>query len=218
MLRLPSNPEETTQVANLQALLAASDLPPLPDSIAIRFAAYLSLFVRWNTRTNLSAIRDEDGIIRRHLIESIEVAFEIPKGVATLVDYGSGGGLPGIPIALCRPEIHVTLAESQNKKAAFLREAVRVLGLNTTIHAARAETLPSLYDCVILRAVDKMDVAVKSAAGLVRPAGYLALMTTHDRLPALQNAVGQAFTWRPSQPLRGTREAVLALAQSHPGS
>ena len=107
----------------LNALVAAAGLTPLDDETARRFEDYLSLFIRWNERLNLSAIRDEEGILSRHIIESIDVANVLPQGIATLLDFGSGAGLPGIPIALCRPEIAVTLAESQGKKAAFLQEA-----------------------------------------------------------------------------------------------
>ena len=162
----------------LQALLAAAGLAPLDDETAGQFENYLSLFIRWNERLNLSAIRDEEGIFSRHIVESIIVASRLPQGIATLLDFGSGAGLPGIPIALCRPEIAVTLAESQGKKAAFLQEAVRVLGIQATVHAGRAETLGAVFDCVILRAVDKMPKAVAAAVPLVAPAGWLALMTT----------------------------------------
>ena len=71
--------------------------------------------------------------------------------MATLLDFGSGAGLPGIPIALCRPEICVTLAESQAKKAAFLQEAARTLTLSSKIFAGRAEKLTDTYDCVAMR-------------------------------------------------------------------
>ena len=115
----------------LNALLAEAGLAPLDPAQTERFEAYLSLILRWNARVNLTAIRDEDGILRRHFVESIACARALPAGIATLLDFGSGAGFPGIPIALCRPEIAVTLAESQGKKAAFLREALRQLGLAT---------------------------------------------------------------------------------------
>ena len=95
--------------ARLNVLLKAAGLAPLDEEIAGRFESYLSLFLRWNERLNLSAIRDEEGILSRHFIESIAVAHELPPEIATLLDFGSGAGLPGIPIALCRPEIAVTL-------------------------------------------------------------------------------------------------------------
>ncbi|MGB9145730.1 MAG: 16S rRNA (guanine(527)-N(7))-methyltransferase RsmG, partial [Acidobacteriaceae bacterium] len=88
--------------------------------LAIQLDAYLALLLRWNARMNLTAVRDPESILRRHFAESLFAAEHIPPGVATLLDFGSGAGFPGIPIAIARPEIAVTLAESQNKKAAFL--------------------------------------------------------------------------------------------------
>ena len=88
--------------------------------------------------------------LSRHFVESIACARALPEGISTLLDFGSGGGFPGIPIALCRPEIAVTLAESQGKKAAFLQEAVRVLGSQAKVHAGRAELLTTQFDCVTL--------------------------------------------------------------------
>jgi 16S rRNA (guanine527-N7)-methyltransferase len=188
-----------TEVPNpgtrLNALLAESAQPPLDPIQSQQFDALLSLFLRWNTRINLSSIRDEDSILKRHFVESIACARALPAGISTLLDFGSGAGFPGIPIALCRPEIAVTLAESQGKKAAYLREAARVLNLSVQVHAGRAEALTTRFDCVTLRAVDKMDRAVQAAAQLVRPGGWLALMTTTAALPALKLVVGSEFTW-----------------------
>jgi 16S rRNA (guanine527-N7)-methyltransferase len=152
-------------------------------------------------------------VLSRHFVESIACARALPVGIQTLLDFGSGAGFPGIPIALCRPEIAVTLAESQGKKAAFLMEAVRNLGVTATVHSARAEELVTLFDCVTLRAVDKMDQAVHSASKLVAPGGYLALMTTTVSLPALKSAAGVEFTWTEPFPLPGSEEQVIALGQ-----
>jgi len=91
--------------------------------LASEFGAYAALLIRWNARMNLTAVRDEEGILRRHFAESIVCARILPPGITTLLDFGSGAGFPGLPIALCRREIAVTLAESQGKKVAFLREA-----------------------------------------------------------------------------------------------
>src|SRR6202789_2828886 len=128
------------QGSRLKDLLLTAGLQQLDDEAAHKFEAYLSLFVRWNKKLNLSSVRDEEGILSRHFVESIAVAQSLPSEIATLLDFGSGAGLPGIPIALCRPRIAVTLAESQVKKAAFLQEAVRVLGITAKVHADRAET------------------------------------------------------------------------------
>ncbi|MGB9407525.1 MAG: 16S rRNA (guanine(527)-N(7))-methyltransferase RsmG [Terracidiphilus sp.] len=195
----------------LNALLGQAGLPPLAAAQTSRFESYLSLILRWNARVNLTAIRDEEGILSRHFVESIACARALPAGIQTLLDFGSGAGFPGIPIALCRPEIAVTLAESQGKKAAFLREAVRLLGVTTLVHSGRAETLCSQFDCVTLRAVDKMELAVQAASKLVRPGGWLALMTTAADLPALQSAAGVEFIWPQVVPLSGGDNRLLAL-------
>jgi 16S rRNA (guanine527-N7)-methyltransferase len=200
----------------LHALMTAAGLTPLDDETASRFANYISLFVRWNDHLNLSAIRDEEGIISRHIIESIIVSSALPRGIRTLLDFGSGAGLPGIPIALCRPEIAVTLAESQGKKAAFLQEAVRVLGIEVQVHAGRAEALDTDFDCVILRAVDKMPKAVAAAVPLVAPAGWLALMTTTSELERLKHAAGPEFSWPIVKPLPGGTNRIVAFGSRGP--
>ena len=198
--------------SRLNVLLQEAGLPGLEAALAARFAEYLALLIRWNTRVNLTAIRDEEGILSRHFVESIGCARALPAGISTLLDFGSGGGFPGIPIALCRPEIAVTLAESQGKKAAFLQEAVRVLGLSTRVHSQRAELLRSHFDCVTLRAVDRMGRAVHSAAELVGPGGWLALMTTGGALEKLKAAAGAGLDWRSTTALPGS-DRLLALAE-----
>jgi len=199
--------------ARFNTLLAEAGQAPLDLAKAEAFESYLSLILRWNARVNLTAIRDEDGILRRHFVESIACARALPVGISTLLDFGSGAGFPGIPIALCRPEIAVTLAESQNKKAAFLREAIRVLGVTIMVHSGRAEVLRTDFDCVALRAVDKMGSAVHAAAQLVRPGGWLALMTTGKEVDALKVAAGAVFTWALPFPLPGSEDRMLALGQ-----
>ena len=197
----------------LNALLNEAGLDPLDPAMLIRFQDYLSLLHRWNARVNLTAIRDEDGILSRHFVESIACAGALPHGIATLLDFGSGAGFPGIPIALCRPEIAVTLAESQGKKAAFLQEAVRVLGISATIYPHRAESLTAQFDCVTLRAVDRMPQAVEAAARLVAPGGWLAVMTSHAGLASIQASAGGSFCWEAESPLPGGDARLLAVGK-----
>jgi 16S rRNA (guanine527-N7)-methyltransferase len=185
-------------VGHLNRLLVHAGLPALTQELSDRFETYLGLILRWNARTNLTAIRDEAGILSRHFVESIACANAIPPGTSSLLDFGSGAGFPGIPIALCRPEISVTLAESQTKKAAFLREAVRTLGLSASVHAGRAETLAATFDCVTMRAVDQMQKAVSKAMRLISPGGSLVLMTTGPESPMLKRHAGSGFTWNPT--------------------
>jgi 16S rRNA (guanine527-N7)-methyltransferase len=199
--------------ARLNELLQQAGLESLDDETAHKFTDYLSLFVRWNKKLNLSSVRDEGGILSRHFIESIAVAQSLPSEIATLLDFGSGAGLPGIPIALCRPRVAVTLAESQMKKAAFLQEAVRVLRISAKVHADRAETLNESFDCITLRAVEKMPKAVAAAVKLVAPQGWLALMTTDASLAELQTAAGPQFNWREPIRLPGSESRILAIGQ-----
>jgi len=207
------NEGEDSPRLRLRELLSEADLAPLAPRQTDRFSEYYSLFVRWNARINLSSVRNEEGILSRHFVESIACARALPAGIATLLDFGSGGGFPGIPIALCRPEIAVTLAESQGKKAAFLQEAVRVLGITARVHAQRAELLRGRFDCVTLRAVDRMAEAVEAAARLVEPSGWLALLTTQGDLVALKTAAGTEFSWSETVKLPGGEERVLALGR-----
>ena len=200
----------------LNDLLAATDHPPLAPAQSEQFAAYLALLQKWNAKTNLTAIRDEEGILSRHFLESILCAANLPPGLQTLLDFGSGAGFPGIPIALMRPEIEVTLAESQNKKAAFLREAVRTLHLTTKVHSARAEELKQKFDCVTLRAVDNMAAAIPAAIQLIAPNGWLAVLTTRSEAGAVQqiaNPFGE-FHWPTPIPLRSGTDHMLLTAQA----
>jgi len=197
----------------LNRLLGEAELASLDAGQASQFESYLSLFVRWNSRTNLSAVREPEAILSRHFVESIACARALPAGISTLLDFGSGGGLPGIPIALCRPEIAVTLAESQGKKAAFLQEAVRTLGISVRVFSGRAETLTEKFSCVTLRAVDKMDQAVMAGARLVGGGGWLALLTTHADAPILQKAAGEAYEWLGPRSLPGSEDRILVLGE-----
>jgi 16S rRNA (guanine527-N7)-methyltransferase len=199
----------------LNQLLEASGRPPLAPETAGKFGAYLALLQKWNARTNLTAIRDEEGILSRHFLESILCAYSLPENVSSLLDLGSGAGFPGIPIALIRPEITVTLAESQNKKAAFLREAVRTLNLQTKVHAARAETLQDTFDAVTLRAVDNMAQAIPAAIHRLNPKGWLAILTTAQDIEAIQSQAHQSasFNWHPTEPLPQGTQRLLLLGQ-----
>jgi 16S rRNA (guanine527-N7)-methyltransferase len=111
----------------------------------------------------------------------------------------------------------VVLAESQGKKAAFLQEVVRTLGLNAKVHAQRAEQLQLRFDCVSLRAVDRMESAVRAASLLVAPGGFLALMTTQAETAGLTVAAGAGFEWAPAISLAGSSERLVVIGRSTVG-
>jgi 16S rRNA (guanine527-N7)-methyltransferase len=151
-----------------------------PPGLYTQLSTYLGLLLKWNSRTNLTAIRDPEEIVRRHFGESLFAARQVSPDTSTLLDFGSGAGFPGLPIQIFHPEIAVTLAESQNKKATFLREVVRTLDLPTEIWAARVEEMAPerQFDVVALRAVDDMAIALPAARSRIAPGGHLLLLTT----------------------------------------
>ena len=150
-----------------------------PPEILPQHSLYHDLQHKWNARTNQTAIPDPEAIVRPHYGESHITATHLPPA-ETLLDFGSGAGFPGLPIQLLLPNLQVTLAESQNKKATFLREAVRTLGLKTEVWAARVETMPETrtFDIVTLRAVDDMSAALTGAGPRIHPGGTLAVLTS----------------------------------------
>lgn len=208
------DPEEAQKTGEwLNGILAEAGQEALDAALAAGFGAYCALLQHWNARTNLTAIRDEEGILRRHMAESIACARALPAGIASLLDLGSGAGFPGLPIALCRPEIAVTLAESQNKKAAFLREVVRTLEIPVRVHGERAELLAERFDCVTLRAVDRMADAVAAAAGLVTDGGWLAVLTWDGGEERVRAAGGADIAWEGSASLATGTDRVLLLGK-----
>ncbi|MDQ2834036.1 MAG: 16S rRNA (guanine(527)-N(7))-methyltransferase RsmG [Acidobacteriota bacterium] len=189
------------------AQLLAPYLPQAPMGLCRKLSVYLDVLVKWNAFTNLTAIRDPGEIVQRHFGESLFAARHLDRKTLTLLDFGSGAGFPGLPMALLRPDIAVTLAESQNKKSAFLREAVRSLELSTEIWPNRVENMPLMrkFDTIALRAVDHMDEAI--GAALPRAAsGILLLAGSAPELPA-------EFESPTTIPVPNTRSSVLVLAR-----
>ena len=137
-------------VAELEAGLAALGLD---RAHAAPLLAYLALLARWNRTYNLTAVRDPQEMVGRHLLDSLAMHAHVGDG--TLADLGTGPGLPGIPLAIVRPGLAVTLVESNGKKARFLREAVRTLGLGgARVAESRIEAVAEAgaYDAITARA------------------------------------------------------------------
>jgi len=182
---------------------------PVPSALYTQLGAYLDLLLRWNARTNLTAIRDPEGIVCRHFGESLfcglQLAARLPAH-ATVLDFGSGAGFPGLPIQLLLPEFRVTLAESQGKKAGFLREALRTLKLPTEVWADRVESMPPelKFHAVTLRAVDRMEQALETARTRVAPGGLLVSFTSHEP-PETAHPTAESI------PLPGASHSILTL-------
>lgn len=150
----------------------------LPAATRAALLDYLALLARWNQAWNLSAVRDPREMLVRHVLDSLAVLPYLQGD--RLADVGSGPGLPGIPLALARPDLTVLLVDSNNKMARFQREALRQLGLAPRCQSlqARVEQLrpePG-YDTVVSRAFASLTDFVTLSAGLRAPAGrWLAL-------------------------------------------
>lgn len=186
----------------------------LPDQIWQRLADYVELLGRWNQRMNLTAVRQPRELVERHIAECLRCAQLIPAGAKTLLDFGSGAGLPGIPILLARPDISVTLAESQAKKANFLREALRVLQCsNGEVYGGRVEDMPRerSFDVVVLRAVDNMQEAMPASLKRVRPGGTCALLTTEGQMDSLSTQPN--VDWQKPDHVPGSQQRVIALGK-----
>lgn len=159
----------------------------LPTGAESRLQAYLALLAKWNRTYNLTAIRDQEQMVTHHLLDSLAVLPHLGD-VATLADVGSGAGLPGLPLAICRPDLQVLSVESSQKKAAFQQQAKIQLGLtNVSIHCGRIEALKGSFDAAISRAFAEMADFVRVAGHLTRR--LLAMKGAYpqdelDRLPA----------------------------------
>lgn len=151
----------------------------LDESRLRAISTYIDLLLKWNARINLTAIREPGEIVQRHFGESLFAAKylleqQLPQ---TAIDLGSGAGFPGVPFAMLAPEVQVTLIESQQKKATFLKELIYSLGLrNAKVFSDRAENYPGTVDLVMLRAVEKFEQALPMAARLTKAGGRIALM------------------------------------------
>jgi 16S rRNA (guanine527-N7)-methyltransferase len=199
-------------VEQVEAEFSKAGITALPPAAYHQFQNYLDLLLRWNQRLNLTAIRDPRQIIQRHFVESAFVAQHLPAGISSLLDYGSGAGFPGIPIAICCPEIQVTLAEAQGKKASFLRETLRVLALPGQVYGDRVETMPEqiLFDAVSMRAVEKMESAIPIAVKRVKQ--YLVLLTTGKSAAASRGFTAE-LDWLEPTPLPNSAQMILAIGQ-----
>jgi 16S rRNA (guanine527-N7)-methyltransferase len=192
----------TLSEAEIATLLTPFLPSPSPD-ILPKLSAYLDLLLKWNARTNLTAIRNPEEIVRRHFGESLFACLHLAPEANTVLDFGSGAGFPGLPMAILRPDITVTLAESQNKKSTFLREVVRTLGLKVEIWASRVETMPEnlQFHTVTLRAVDNMAAALAAAVPRARKDLLLLTGTTPAAPPG--------FSFRQPIPIPTTQTSIL---------
>ena len=182
--------------------------------------AYLDLLAKWNHTYNLTAVRDPVEMVARHLLDSLAV-LPFLHGT-TLADLGSGAGLPGIPLAIAQPDLHVTLVESNGKKARFLREAVRSLPLaNVNVAQARVQDVSGTFDTVTARAFANLADMLAWGGHLLADDGrWLALKGVADAAEIA--AVPADFRVLATHPLQvpnaGGERCVIALARAGSGA
>jgi 16S rRNA (guanine527-N7)-methyltransferase len=145
-----------------------------------KLAAYLALLAKWNKTYNLTAIREPARMVTHHLLDALAVVPHLPATAGLrILDVGSGGGVPGIPLAIARPDAHVAMIDSNHKKAAFLVQAAIELGLpNVESHAVRVEDYAPAapFDVVISRAFSDLAAFAAASARHLAPHGKLFAM------------------------------------------
>ncbi len=160
--------------ARLHAGAGELGLALLPEQ-SERLLDYIELLVRWNATYNLTAVRDAAEMVTRHLLDSLAIA-PFVRG-DSLIDLGTGAGLPGIPLAILDEDRAVTLVDSNGKKIRFLREATRVLALrNVRIEQARADDVRGQFDCVVARAFASLADLLAVGGHLLAPDGICLAM------------------------------------------
>ena len=181
----------------LTAGIAALGLA-LPDGAEAKLLAYLALLDKWNRVYNLTAVREVERMVGHHLLDSLAAVPFFQGGDSDLIhvlDVGSGGGLPGVPLAIARPELQVTLIDSIAKKTAFLLQAKAELGLaNLNVVTGRVEDYRSEtgFDVITSRAFSDLKEFVTLTRHLLKPAGHWLAMKglmPHEEIASLPDWV-----------------------------
>jgi 16S rRNA (guanine527-N7)-methyltransferase len=187
--RVQPQPASTTRAG---ARVAAA----LPAGVREKLSAYLDLLAKWNRVYNLTAIRDRAQMQSHHVDDALAILPYLPDARGKRVlDVGSGGGIPGIPLAIARPDWRVVLLDANGKKAAFLTQAAIELGLaNVRAVASRVENYApdERFDIVISRAFSDLRTFAEAAAKHVGAGGIIVAMKgtlPHDEIDALPERV-----------------------------
>jgi 16S rRNA (guanine527-N7)-methyltransferase len=220
-LRAPLAPSESCHSEPAQAGEEPAVLSPAQLH---HISTYIDILLRWSARINLTAIRDPEDIVTRHFGESLFAArhlfpeyssvSSVVKAFDSVADVGSGAGFPGLPIKLWAPHISLTLIESNHKKAVFLREVTRALTLtDVNIQNARAESVTATFDTVTLRAVERFEHILPTAAALIAPAGRLALLISAAQQDQALATLPH-FKWSFPVPVPHSRSRILLVGFS----
>ena len=210
----------------LEEALSAAGLDPEAQALD-RFARFAALLTEWNDRVNLISRKDPYSVIERHFLDSagLAVALNLKPGVSVL-DLGSGGGFPGLPLAILRPDLRLVSVESRQKKAAFQQVVVEALNLSSvTVLAQRVEQVPAEtgpFDWVVSRAVADLETLAGWCRHLVlKPGGRMAVIKGPDLDEEIQDLARRAKAWgvrdwevrdyRPFGPVRDKESRLVVV-------
>jgi 16S rRNA (guanine527-N7)-methyltransferase len=215
------------EIARIAALLEPFLRTPLRERIVLseaqlaQISTHLDLLLRWNERMNLTAVRDADTIVTRHVGESLFAAITLfgatPAGTPRVIDVGSGAGFPGLPMKFYVPGLRLTLIESSQKKGAFLKEAVRANALtDVDVFTGRAEQCQAQAEVVTLRAVERYDRVLPIAARLVARGGRMALLIGAPQVEQAHLLLSE-FRWDAPIPIPRSTIRRILIGTNPPG-
>ena len=201
--------------------LAALNLP-LSEAAQQKLLAYAALMAKWNKVFNLTALRDPQQILTHHLLDSLSLVPHVPAGEFAILDVGSGAGLPGIPLAIARPELQVFLLDSNSKKTAFQKQAAIELGL-PNVHAVgervEAWQVKDQFPYITSRAFSDLPLFVRLTRHLLAPGGqWLAMKGQHpaEEMTGLPEDVQVKATVPLQVPgLAAERHLIVMQEQAH---
>jgi 16S rRNA (guanine527-N7)-methyltransferase len=189
----------------------------LNETLVDRLEAFYTLLSRWNLKINLTSLSDPDEAIDRLILEPLLAARYLPVGPTRLMDIGSGGGSPAIPLMLAAPRVDLTMVEVKARKSAFLREAIRHVGLeNARVETARAEELLTrtdlheAFDVLSLRAVRLETKTLHTLQAFLKPGGLMLLFRGPSG-PTTPTVVVPPLEFRDTYPLVDTLQSRLTL-------
>lgn len=191
----------------------------ISDELLGQLETFYVLLSRWNQKINLTSLSDPDEAIDRLILEPLLAARYISPTATRLMDVGSGGGSPAIPLKLAIPRLHLTMVEAKARKSAFLREAIRQLGLTDTgVETARTEELlprPELHEAfsvLTLRAVRVETKALHTLQAFLASGGHVLLFRGPSG-PPVPNVVIPPLQWQATHPLVETLQSRLTILE-----
>lgn len=175
------------------------------------FSKYLQLLRKWQKVQRLIGSAEPGWIVDRLFLDSLMFLQILPPEIESICDVGSGAGLPGIPMKIVKPDLHVTLIESRQRRVSFLSEAIRVLGLgNAAVLAIRVEDAPPSirrsFEAAVLRCAGSVDEMVPVVSGLVAPGGLIVCSGPPERRP-----LSWGGEWREAHDPVGRKERLFAV-------